>query len=157
MTTKRRTHKFTRRRALLTVGGVLLAGMGLGGRAVFADATDVDRAIKKLIGERNPKPGRIHLSLPNIAENGANVPVSFSVESPMTRDDYVKAVHLFADGNPSPNIASFHFSPSNGKAEVSTRIRLAKTQNVIAVAELSDGSVYTVKNRVAVTIGGCGG
>ena len=157
MTTRCRIHKFTRRRALLAVGGVLLSGMGLGGRAVFAETADVDRAIKKLIRERNLKPGRIHLSVPGIAENGSNVPISFSVDSSMTKDDYVKAVHLFADGNPNPTIASFYFDPGNGKAEVSTRVRLAKTQNVIAVAELSDGSVYTAKNRVAVTIGGCGG
>ena len=157
MTTMRQTDKFTRRRALITIGGVLLTSMGPGQREVFADTTDVDRAIKKLIGERSPRPGRIHLSLPGIAENGNNVPISFSVDSSMTKDDYVKAVHLFADGNPNPTIASFYFDPGNGKAEVSTRIRLARTQNVIAVAELSDGSVYTVKNRVAVTIGGCGG
>ena len=157
MTTRRRTHKFTRRRALFTAGGVLLASMGLAGRGAFANTTDVDRAIKKLIGDRNPKPGRIHLSLPGIAENGNNVPISVSVDSSMTRDDFVRAVHLFADGNPNPAVASFYFDPGNGKAEVSTRIRLAKTQNVIAVAELSDGSVYTVTNRVAVTIGGCGG
>jgi sulfur-oxidizing protein SoxY len=75
----------------------------------------------------------------------------------MTDKDYVKAVHLFADGNPRPEVVSFRFSPVNGKAEASTRMRLAKTQNVVAVAKMADGTVSTDKKMVKVTIGGCGG
>ena len=75
----------------------------------------------------------------------------------MTKDDHVKAVHLFAEGNPAPEVASFHFTPSCGKAAVSTRMRMRGTQNIVAVAEMSNGEVYMAKKLVKVTIGGCGG
>ena len=97
------------------------------------------------------------LELPQIAENGNTVPLSIEVESPMSNSDHVKAVHIFAEGNPAPEVASFHFSPANGIAKASVRIRLAQTQNVIAVAELSDGSILQATTEVKVTIGGCGG
>ena len=75
----------------------------------------------------------------------------------MTAENHVKAVHLMADGNPSPEVISFKFTPQSGRAEASTRMRLAQTQNVIAFAEMSDGSVYRAAQPVKVTIGGCGG
>jgi sulfur-oxidizing protein SoxY len=75
----------------------------------------------------------------------------------MTEADHVKAVHIFSEGNPIPNVASIRFSPASGRARAATRMRMAKTQNVIAVAEMSDGSVYMAKAKVKVTIGGCGG
>ena len=81
----------------------------------------------------------------------------FSVESPMTKSNYVKSVYLFSDKNPGHKVAKFHFTPASGKASASTRMRMIKTQNVIAVAEMSDGSIYTGKKEVKVTIGGCGG
>ena len=95
--------------------------------------------------------------VPQIAENGNTVPVGFTVDSPMTKNDYVKSVYLFSDKNPGHEVAAFHFSPASGKASASTRMRMIKTQNVIAVAEMSDGSFYTGKKEVKVTIGGCGG
>ena len=85
------------------------------------------------------------------------VPITVSIDSPMTAEDYVKSVHIFADGNPRPDVASFHFTPACGVATCSTRIRLAKTQNIVAVAEMSNGDVYMAKSEVKVTIGGCGG
>ena len=75
----------------------------------------------------------------------------------MTADNYVKAVHLFADGNPTPAVASLYFTPMSGKAEASSRMRMAGTQNVVAVAEMSDGKVFRASQEVKVTIGGCGG
>ncbi len=99
----------------------------------------------------------IKLEVPEIAENGNTVPLSVSVESPMTADNYVKRVILLAEKNPNPGIATFHFSSRSGVAEASTRMRLATTQNVVAVAELSDGSFHMTKSTVKVTIGGCGG
>ncbi len=75
----------------------------------------------------------------------------------MTKDDYVKSVMLLADGNPLPGVATFHFTPMSGEASATTRIRLAKTQNVVAVAQMSNGEVYMDKKQVKVTIGGCGG
>ncbi len=96
------------------------------------------------------------VGLPEIAENGAVVPVGISVESPMSADNYVKHIYVFADGNPSPEAITFNFT-ATGKAEVNTRIRLGGTQNVVAAAVMSDGSVLTNKQEVKVTIGGCGG
>jgi sulfur-oxidizing protein SoxY len=148
-----------RRRLLvgLGAGGLAVVGMTLVPRAVLADADSMMMAIKERIGDTATKEGRISLDLPQIAENGNTVPVAFEIDSPMTETDYVKAVHLYAEKNPLPNVASFHFTPRSGKARASTRMRLAKTQNVVAVAEMSDGSVYMAKTEVKVTIGGCGG
>lgn len=151
------TQTFTRRQVLIAAGGLALAGIASRIRPAVADAASVQEAIKKVIGDKNTKPGRITLKLPEIAENGNTVPVSFSVDSPMTKKDYVKAVHLFAEANPRPNVGSFYFSPTSGQATASTRMRLLKTQNVVAVAEMSDGAVYMAKTKVKVTIGGCGG
>lgn len=144
------------RRRFLAMAGSAVA-LGLGGRSAFADAEATDKAIKEAIGDKTPKKGRVELTLPEIAENGSMVPMEVKVDSPMTESDHVKSVHVFAEGNPSPDVASFHFTPANGRAVASTRIRLAKTQDIVAVAEMSDGSVYSARQEVKVTIGGCGG
>lgn len=122
-----------------------------------ADAASVAESIKKIIGGKSTKEGKITLEVPQIAENGRTVPVGFDVASPMTDADHVKAVHVFASGNPRPDLASYFFTTDCAKAKVSTRVRLAKTQNIVAIAEMSDGSVYMAKSTVKVTIGGCGG
>lgn len=114
-------------------------------------------AIAELVGERALEAGGIMLKTPAIAENGNTVPVSIEVDAPFTPERYVKAIHLVAEQNPSPNVASFLFTPASGKAHVSTQIRLAKTQRVVAIAELSDGRALHTANEVKVTIGGCGG
>ncbi len=115
-------------------------------------------AIAKIVGDRRVESsGTITLTTPAIAENGNTVPISVAVDSPFTADDYVRAVHIFAEENPTPEVISFHFTPASGRAETSTRIRLAKTQRVIAIAEMSDGRVLETANEVKVTIGGCGG
>ena len=92
-----------------------------------------------------------------IAENGGTVPLKVSVDSPMSEEDHVQAIHVFADGNPFPEVASYFMGPHNGKAYLSIRLRLLKTQNVIAVAEMSNGEVYLGRKNIKVTIGGCGG
>ncbi len=122
-----------------------------------ADANATAAAIKKLIGDKKTVPGKITLELPQIAENGRTVPVAAEVESPMTEQSHVTRLHLFAEKNPNPDVANFRFSPASGRARVATRIRLAKTQNIVAVAEMSDGTVHLSKSTVKVTIGGCGG
>ena len=152
----RHTLGATRRAFLGTTAGGMVA-MALAPTLAFADAKMVADEIKKLFGDKSPKEGKIKLDLPSIAENGLVVPLSFEVESPMTDADYVKAVHFFAEGNPNPLLASFHFTPMAPKAAASIRIRLAQTQNIIALAEMSNGDVYTTKKEVKVTIGGCGG
>ena len=99
----------------------------------------------------------ILLDLPEIAENGNAVKVSFEIDSPMTDKNYVKAVHILADGNPEPDVATFNFSPAMGACYATTRMRLSKTQNVHVIAAFSDGSFGKASARVKVTIGGCGG
>ncbi len=148
------------RRSLLIglgAGGLAVVGMTLVPRAVLANPEDVKMAIEERIGDAATMDGRISLELPQIAENGNTVPIAFEVDSPMTESDYVKVVHIFAEQNPLPDVASFYFTPRSGKARASTRMRMLKTQNIVAVAEMSDGSVYMAKTEVKVTIGGCGG
>ena len=112
--------------------------------SALAKPEDVAAEIKKLYGDKPMAAGKIKLDLPTIAENGLVVPLNFEVESPMTDADYVKAVHFFGDGNPNPQIADFHFTPLSPKAAAQIRLRLAQTQNIVAVAEMSDGKLYTV-------------
>lgn len=149
----------SRRRLLISAAGsgAAMAAMTLVPGLVLADAASVAESVKARIGDATPGEGRIELDLPQIAENGNTVPISISIDSPMTAGDHVKAVHVFAEGNPRPDVASFHFTPACGEATCSTRIRLAKTQNIVAVAEMSNGDVYMAKAEVKVTIGGCGG
>ncbi len=113
--------------------------------------------LKSIYGDAKPAEAKVNLDLPEIAENGNTVPFTISVESPMSDKDYVKAIHVVATGNPRPEVASFLLTPQSGKAAVASRMRLGKTQDIIAVAEMSDGKFYMGKRTVKVTIGGCGG
>lgn len=114
-------------------------------------------ALQKVVGDAKPVEGKLTLEMPEIAENGNTVPFSVSVDSPMTEKDYVKAIHVIATANPQPGVATFRLTPLSGKATVASRMRLARTQEVISVAELSDGKFLIAKREVKVTIGGCGG
>lgn len=145
------------RRHVLATSTAALFAAALAPRLALADEKAVTDELKKLFGEKAIEAGKIKLDVPQIAENGLVVPVSIDVESAMTADDYVKSVHIFADGNPLPQIATFKFTPACGKASASTRMRLAQTQNIVCVAEMSNGKIYSTKAEVKVTIGGCGG
>ncbi len=145
------------RREFLGSSAAMAAAVAIGPSAALAKPDDVVAEIKKLFGDKPLTAGRIKLDLPTIAENGLVVPLNFEVQSPMTDNDYVKAVHFWADGNPNPQVASFNFTPMAPKAAAQIRIRLAQTQNIVAVAEMSDGKLFTAKQEVKVTIGGCGG
>ncbi len=147
--------RMDRRQALKAAGAGVLA-MGF---ATTAHATpeETAAAVAKLGGSAMAGSAKISIDLPEIAENGATVPINVTVDSPMTAADYVKHIHVFAEGNPSPEVISFNLTPSTGKAEVGTRMRLSKTQNVVVAAIMSDGSVHTNTKEVKVTIGGCGG
>jgi sulfur-oxidizing protein SoxY len=116
-----------------------------------------EQAVKKIMGDAKPVDGKMTLEMPEIAENGNTVPFSISIESPMSATDYVKAVHIIATGNPQPGVASFRFTPLSGKASISSRMRLGRTQDVITIAELGNGKFLMNKRNVKVTIGGCGG
>ncbi|WP_420413617.1 thiosulfate oxidation carrier protein SoxY [Roseibium sp.] len=146
----------TRRQTLGLTAGTA-AFLALSPRLTFAATSDTEAAIKAFTGGATPTAGTVSLDTPEIAENGNTVPVGVSVDSPMTSDNYVASVLILADGNPNPAVATFHFSAMSGAAEAKTRIRLAKTQNVIAVAKMSDGSTFMDTKEVKVTIGGCGG
>jgi len=116
-----------------------------------------EQAVKAILADAKPIEGKLVFDMPEIAENGNTVPFSVRADSPMTEKDFVKAIHVIATANPQPGVATFHFTPQSGKAMVSSRMRLAQTQDVIAIAELSDGKFLMSKRTVKVTIGGCGG
>lgn len=148
------------RRGALALGASAVTALALSGAIsteVVAKANLVDEAVQKFTGGAEVQSGKISLETPEIAENGNTVPIAFSVESPMTADNHVKSVLILADGNPSPGVATFNFTAMSGTAAASTRVRLAKTQNIVAIAKMSDGSLYMDKKEIKVTIGGCGG
>ncbi|MEL6125244.1 MAG: thiosulfate oxidation carrier protein SoxY [Pseudomonadota bacterium] len=136
------------RRKVLAIGSGTLAFASLTGLPAYASLAD--EAISALTGGANIGDGVISLTAPEIAENGNTVPIG--VDAPGATQ-----ITLFADGNPVPNVATFNFGPLSASRSASTRIRLATTQNVIAVAKMEDGSFQMAKAEVKVTIGGCGG
>lgn len=145
----------SRRYALGLIGGTI--AMSSIAMPVLADAASVAAKVNSLTGGASTTDDGVFLDLPEIAENGNAVKVAFEIDSPMTSDNFVKTVHVMADGNPTPDVASFNFSPANGVCMATTRMRLAKTQNIIVLAEMSDGSFRQAQAQVKVTIGGCGG
>lgn len=116
---------------------------------------DVEAAIAAVLQGRSPIEGGIEIDAPLTAENGAQVPVTIRVDSPMTATEHVTRIHLFATRNPAPGLGSFDLTPQLTRAEVFTRIRLAEGQEYLALAELSDGSLRQAAARTAVSIGGC--
>lgn len=148
------------RRDVLAVTGtglVVAAGVAALPRAALATEAEVDKLAAEKTAGVAPKDGKITLDVPELAENGATVQFIVSVDSPMTDKDHVKAIHLFTEGNPFPQAASYFFTPMSGKASVTGRIRLATSQKVRAIAVMSDGSTYVARKDVKVTVGGCGG
>ncbi|MHB0950966.1 MAG: thiosulfate oxidation carrier protein SoxY [Allorhizobium sp.] len=148
--------KLSRRQVLALTAGAAVISVA-GGRVAFADVPATDKRISDFTGGKAPATGKISLTAPEIAENGNTVPISVDVESAMKDGDMVESIMIVADGNPNPEVVTFHFTALSGSALATTRIRLAKTQNVIAVAKMADGSFYMDKKEVKVTIGGCGG
>ena len=144
------------RRQALAYLGVAGASVALSG-AALAGPAEVAARISDITGGSASDDTFIMLDLPEIAENGNAVKVAFDIDSPMTTDNYVTAVHILADGNPEPDVATFNFSPAMGACYASTRMRLSKTQNVHVIAAFSDGSFGSASATVKVTIGGCGG
>lgn len=145
------------RRDILGAGAIAAMAGALAPRISIADEATVAAELKKLYGDKPMASGKVKLDVPEIAENGLVVPLGVDVESPMTEGDYVRAVHIFGDGNPLPGIISCKFTPACGKASAAIRMRLAQTQNIVCVAEMSNGSLFMTKSMIKVTIGGCGG
>lgn len=152
-----------RRDFFKTLGAVAVVGaavpvMSFGAEAPKGpNAFSYKQAIDVITGGKTPvKSSKVHLRVPEIAENGAVVPVTVDVDSPMTDADHVKAIHIFATKNNNVRCVSVHLTPANGKASFSTRVKLGGTQEVAAVVEMSDGSFLVDSQSVKVTIGGCG-
>ncbi len=122
-----------------------------------ADATPamLSSAIRNVVGDANVRTGKVKLDIPPLVENGNTVPLIVSVTSPMTADEYVKSIHVFNEKNPQPNIGNFHLGPRAGRAQVSTRIRLADSQKVVAIARLSDDTFWSATADVVVTLAAC--
>lgn len=144
--------KTSRRQILAAAGG---AGLALIVRPAQATPASMALAIRKVVGEAEIKIGRIKLDLPPLSENGNTVAMGVSVDSPMTPDDHVKAIHVFTEKNPQPNVISVKLGPRAGRAAISTRIRLADTQTVVAICEMSDGSFWSDQFDMIVTLGAC--
>ena len=124
-------------------------------RPTGATPAAMQAAIRTVVGENQINKGKVTLDIPPLVENGNTVACSVAVESPMTTADYVRAIHIFNEKNPQPNVIGVHLGPRAGRARVSTRIRLADTQRVIAIAELSDGTFWSDSVDVVITLGAC--
>ena len=147
----------SRREFLVAAGAaaVVASGLVISVRPALATPEAMKDAIRKVVGAAKITPGRVKLELPPLSENGNTVPLTVSVESPMTPAEHVKAIHVFTELNPQPDVVSFRFGPRAGRASVSTRIRLANTQTVTAIAELSNGSFWSAEAAVVVTLAAC--
>jgi sulfur-oxidizing protein SoxY len=148
----------SRRRFLIESAALAgAAGIGLSLTSVPASATPASMraAIRKVVGEAPLKKGKVKIDLPPLIENGNAVPLVLSCDSPMTAEDHVKAMHVFTEKNPQPNVISIQLGPRAGRASVSTRIRLADSQKVVAIAQMSDGSFWSEEIEVIVTLAAC--
>ena len=134
-----------------------VAGLGLLALARPAHATPatMEAAIRAVVGAAPVTAGKVTLEIPPLVENGNTVPLTVGVDSPMTSAEHVRAIHLFTEKNPQPDVASFHLGSRAGRARVATRIRLADTQTLVAIAELSDGSFWSARVDVVVTLAAC--
>lgn len=149
-------NRYTRRDMLKAAGA--LAGSGaalLVVRPAHATPETMQAAVRQVVGEAAISKGKVTLDLPPIVENGNTVPCTVSVESPMTAADHVRAIHIFNEKNPQPNVISVRLGPRAGRASFATRIRLADSQQVVAIAELSDGSLWSDSIDVIVTLAAC--
>ena len=144
----------SRRRFLIGAAGAGLAATLLP-RTGRATPEEMQAALRKIIGEASLQPGKVTLDLPPLVENGNTVPLTVTVESPMTESDHVRAIHVLNQKNPQPYVITAHLGPHAGRARVSTRIKLADAQTVLAVAEMSDGSFWSGSADIVVTIAAC--
>jgi sulfur-oxidizing protein SoxY len=144
---------------------LVLAGASLGAATTAKAQLDpnlpaqrkaaLQAALRKVVGDAQVRPGKVKLDVPPLIDNGNAVPLSVAVESPMTPADHVKAIHVFTEKNPQPNVVSVHLGPRSGRASIATRVRLADTGTVVAIAELSDGSFWSDSAEVVVTLSAC--
>jgi sulfur-oxidizing protein SoxY len=148
----------TRRRFLKLAGSTAAIGafpMLISVREVEATPEMMATAIRTVTGGAPVQIGKVKLDIPPLVENGNSVPMTVSVTSPMTPTDYVKSIHVLNEKNPQPNLGNFYLKPGAGRAQVSTRVRLADSQKIVAIAKLSDDSLWSVTAEVVVTLAAC--
>ena len=147
----------TRRQFLGLAGGAVALGAVpiVTVRPVEATPAELTSAIRNVTGGAAVKTGKVKLDVPPLVENGNTVPMTVSVSHPMAPEDHVKSIHVFNEKNPQPNIGNFYIGPHSGRAQVSTRIRLADSQKIVAIAKLSDGSFWSASVDVVVTLAAC--
>jgi sulfur-oxidizing protein SoxY len=156
MTMHRLPHS-TRRQFLGLAGGAAVAGAVPVVTLRRAEATPamLTSAIRQVVGDAVVRPGKVKLDVPPLVENGNTVPLTVSVDNPMTPQNHVKSIHVFNEKNPQPNVGNFYLNPNAGRAQVSTRIRLADSQKITAIAKLSDGSFWSASVDIIVTLAAC--
>ncbi len=147
----------TRRQFLGLAGGAAVLGAVpiVTLRPTEATPASLASAIRNVTGGAPVKTGKIKLDMPPLVENGNTVPMTVSVASPMAPEDFVRSIHVFNEKNPQPNIGNFYLGPHAGRAQISTRIRLADTQKVVAIARLSDDTFWSASVDVVVTLAAC--
>ena len=153
----RNSKKSSRRQFLGLAGGAAVMGAVpiVTVRPAQATPATLASAIRNVVGTAVVQTGRVKIDVPPLVENGNTVPMTVSVTNPMTADDYVKSIHVFNEKNPQPNVGNFYLGPRAGRAQISTRIRLADSQKIVAIARLSDGSFWSVSADVVVTLAAC--
>jgi sulfur-oxidizing protein SoxY len=144
----------SRREFLRVAGGVGLV-LAVGTRPARATPAAMQEAMRRVVSPDRVAAGRVSVDVPPLVENGNTVPLTVSVDSPMTAADHVRTIHVFTEKNPQPEVVAFHLGPRAGRARVATRVRLADTQTVVALAELSDGSFWSARADVVVTLAAC--
>jgi sulfur-oxidizing protein SoxY len=147
--------KLERRALVAGMAGTVVLSLARVPFAAAAVPDDVAAAIDTILAGREPAEDGLDLEVPRVAENGAQVPITVRVDSPMTEDNHVTAIHIVATANPTPGIGTFRLTPHIARAEVFTRVRLAEEQDLLVLAELSDGRVLRAVARVTVSVGGC--
>jgi sulfur-oxidizing protein SoxY len=153
----RKSGHSTRREFLGLAGGAAVLGAVpiVTLRPATATPATLSTAIRNVVGEAAVRTGKVKLDVPPLVENGNTVPMTVSVASPMTPEDYVKSIHVFNEKNPQPNIGNFYLGPRAGRAQISSRIRLADSQKIVAIARLSDDSFWSATVEVVVTLAAC--
>ena len=153
----REPDKSTRRRFLVSAGSAAVLGAApiMTLRPAEATPAMLASAIRDVVGAAVVRTGKVKLDVPPLVENGNTVPLTVSVASPMTADDHVKSIHVFNEKNPQPNVGNFYLGERAGRAQISTRIRLADSQKIVAIAKLSDGSFWSASVDVVVTLAAC--
>jgi sulfur-oxidizing protein SoxY len=151
------TSHYHRRHWLKKVQGLGLFAIGfcVNPIAAFAKKEDASEAIKKITGGAPIQAGKVKLTIPPLVENGNLVVLKVSVDSPMTANDYVKTIHVIAEGNPLPNIFTVYLTPRSGTANITTRVRLADSQKVWAIAQMNNGSYWQGSAETLVTLSAC--